>query len=118
MAVINVGIIGAGRIGKIHASNIVYFMPQAKVKTIADVAMNPAIEEWAKGLGIPVVTKDPKDIFGDPDISVVLVCSNTATHADFVMEAAKAGKHIFCEKPVDLSVAKVRAALEAVKKAG
>ncbi len=118
MAVVNVGIIGAGRIGKIHASNIVYFMPQAKVKAIADVAMNPAIEDWAKGLGIPVVTKDPKDIFKDPEISVVLVCSNTATHADFVVEAARAGKHIFCEKPVDLSVAKVKAALEAVKKAG
>ncbi len=114
MAPVNVGIIGAGRIGKIHASNIVYYMPQAKVKTIADVNLTPAIEEWAAGLGIPVATKDPESIFSDPEISVVLVCSSTDTHADFVIKAAKAGKHIFCEKPVDLTVAKVKAALAAV----
>ncbi|MDP2790477.1 MAG: inositol 2-dehydrogenase [Rectinemataceae bacterium] len=118
MTVVNVGIIGAGRIGKIHASNIVYFMPQAKVKTIADVNMTPAIEAWAAGLGIPVTAKDPEAIFSDPEISVVLVCSSTDTHADFVIKAAKAGKHIFCEKPVDLTVAKVKAALAAVAAAG
>lgn len=118
MAVVQVGIIGAGRIGRIHASNIVYFMPEAKVKTVADVAVNQSVKDWAAGLGIPVVTDDPEAIFSDPEISVVLVCSSTATHADFVVRAAKAGKHVFCEKPVDLSVSKVLAALDAVKKAG
>lgn len=115
---IKVGIIGAGRIGKIHASNIVYYMPQAEVKIIADANLSPEIEAWAKGLGIPQVAKDPKAIFEDKEISVVLICSSTDTHADFIVQAAKAGKHIFCEKPVDLTVKKVLAALAAVRKAG
>ena len=113
-----IGVIGAGRIGKIHAENIAYFFPQAKLKTIADVRMTPAIEAWAKGLGIPCVTDDPSVIFADKEITAVIICSSTATHADFVVEAARAGKHVFCEKPVDLSLAKVVAALDAVKKAG
>jgi myo-inositol 2-dehydrogenase / D-chiro-inositol 1-dehydrogenase len=115
---INVGIIGAGRIGKIHAENIAYFMPQAKIAAIADLNMTPAIEAWAKGLGVPKVLKDPTALLADKDIAAVLICSSTDTHADFVIKAAQAGKHIFCEKPVDLTTAKVRAALAAAKKAG
>ncbi|MDP3178410.1 MAG: inositol 2-dehydrogenase, partial [Spirochaetaceae bacterium] len=109
---------GAGRIGKIHAENIANFMPQARLKTIADVALTPAIEAWAKGLGVQVVAKDPAVIFDDGEIQAVIICSSTDTHADFVVRAAKSGKHVFCEKPVDLSVAKVQAALAAAKKAG
>jgi len=116
--IINVGIVGAGRIGKIHAENIAYFMPQAKLKAIADVNMTPAIEEWAKKLGVASVSKDPATIFADKEIDAVLICSSTDTHADFVVKAANAGKHVFCEKPVDLTVAKVQAALAAVKKSG
>jgi myo-inositol 2-dehydrogenase / D-chiro-inositol 1-dehydrogenase len=115
---INVGIIGAGRIGKIHAENIAYFMPQAKIAAIADLNMTPAIEAWAKGLGVPKVLKDPEALLADKDIVAVLICSSTDTHADFVIKAAQAGKHVFCEKPVDLTTAKVRAALAAAKKAG
>lgn len=118
MAAVTVGIIGAGRIGRVHASNITYFVPEATIKAIADVKMSPAIEEWVKALGIPVVTSDPEVILADPEISVVLICSSTDTHADYIVRAAKAGKHIFCEKPVDLTVAKVRAALYAVEQAG
>jgi myo-inositol 2-dehydrogenase/D-chiro-inositol 1-dehydrogenase len=117
-ALIKVGIIGAGRIGKIHAENIAYFMPRAKLKAIADLNMTPAMEEWAKNLGIAAVSKDPSALLADKDIEALLICSSTDTHADFVVKAAEAGKHIFCEKPVDLTVAKVRAALSAVKKAG
>ena len=115
---INVGIIGAGRIGKIHAENIAYFMPQAKIAAIADLNMTPAIEAWAKGLGVSKVLKDPAALLADKDIEAVLICSSTDTHADFVIKAAQAGKHVFCEKPVDLTTAKVRAALAAAKKAG
>ncbi|MDA8424785.1 MAG: inositol 2-dehydrogenase [Treponema sp.] len=114
---ITIGIIGAGRIGKIHAENIAYFMPNAKLVAIADLNMTPAIESWARNLGVAKVLKDPAALIADKDIDAVLICSSTDTHADFVVKAAQAGKHIFCEKPVDLTVAKVRAALEAVKKA-
>jgi len=114
---INVGVIGAGRIGKIHISNIVYYMPEARVKTVADANLTPEIEGWARNLGIPNVSNNAEDILRDPEISVVLICSSTDTHADYIIKAAQAGKHIFCEKPVDLSVEKVNAALAAVKKA-
>jgi myo-inositol 2-dehydrogenase / D-chiro-inositol 1-dehydrogenase len=115
---INVGIIGAGRIGKLHAENIAYSMPQARLVAIADINMTGAIEAWASGIGVEKALKDPAALMADKDIQAVLVCSSTDTHADFVVKLAKAGKHIFCEKPVDLSVDKVRAALEAVKSAG
>ncbi|HET7839821.1 MAG TPA: Gfo/Idh/MocA family oxidoreductase, partial [Rectinemataceae bacterium] len=115
---INIGVIGAGRIGKIHAENIAYFMPEARLAAIADLNLTPAIEAWAKKLGVATVTKDPKALLADKSIQAVLICSSTDTHADFVIEAAKAGKHVFCEKPVDLTVDKVRRALAAVEKAG
>jgi myo-inositol 2-dehydrogenase/D-chiro-inositol 1-dehydrogenase len=117
-ASINIGVIGAGRIGKIHAENIAYFMPQAKLKAVADVNLTPAIEAWARGLGAQTVTKDPQVIFGDKDIQAVVICSSTDTHSDFIIQAAKAGKDIFCEKPIDTTIPKVKAALEAVRKAG
>ena len=66
----------------------------------------------------PHVTKNPDEIFSDPEISVVLICSSTDTHADLIIKAAKAKKNIFCEKPVDLTVKKVVAALKVVKESG
>ena len=113
-----IGIVGAGRIGKLHAANVMYYMPNAKLKTIADTNLTPEMEAWAKNLGIPNVSKDPEDIFTDPEIQVVMICSSTNTHADFIIRAAAAKKHIFCEKPIDLTTKKVVAALDAVKKAG
>ena len=101
---LQLGIIGGGRIGKLHAANITHQIPDAAVKTIADIAAEP-IRDWANGLGIPRVTVDYREILADPEIAAVLICSSTDTHADFVVAAARAGKHIFCEKPVDLSVA-------------
>ena len=115
---VKVGIIGAGRIGKLHAANIVYYMPMAELKIIADVNLTPEIETWAKEIGIRRVSTNPEEILTDPDIQVVLICSSTDTHADFIVKSAKAGKHIFCEKPIDLTVKKVLAALKAVKEAG
>jgi myo-inositol 2-dehydrogenase/D-chiro-inositol 1-dehydrogenase len=115
---INVGIIGLGRIGKIHAENIAYSIPQARLKAVADLKMTPATEAWVKNLGVASVLTDPAALLADKGIEAVLICTSTDTHADFVVQAARAGKHIFCEKPVDLTVAKVRAALGAVQSAG
>jgi myo-inositol 2-dehydrogenase/D-chiro-inositol 1-dehydrogenase len=115
---VNIGVIGAGRIGKIHAENIVSFMSQARLKAIADLNLTPEIKAWAKNLGVASIEKEPDAVLANKDIQAVLICSSTDTHADLVVKAAKAGKHIFCEKPVDLTVAKVRAALDAVNKAG
>ncbi|QZY57507.1 inositol 2-dehydrogenase [Crassaminicella profunda] len=112
-----VGIIGAGRIGKVHSQSIMNHIPEVEVKAISDVYVQAA-KEWAEKVGIPIATKDYKEILNDPEIDAVLICSSTDTHAQISIEAARAGKHIFCEKPVDLSVEKVEAVLEEVKKAG
>jgi myo-inositol 2-dehydrogenase/D-chiro-inositol 1-dehydrogenase len=115
---LKLGIIGAGRIGKIHIENIARFIPQAQFEGLADIMLSPEQEAWARGLGARIVSKDPGDLLKDPEIKAIVVCSSTDTHADLTIAAAQAGKHIFCEKPIDLTVGKVRAALEAVKKAG
>jgi len=114
---INVGIIGAGRIGKVHSQSIINQIPEVRVKTISDIHFDSA-KEWAEKMGIPNATKDYKEILDDSEIDAVLICSSTDTHAQIIIEAAQAGKHIFCEKPVDLSVDKIEAALAAVEKAG
>ena len=113
-----VGIIGAGRIGKVHAKNITMFVPELEIKAIADPYMNAETEAFARGLRIPVVTKDTDSILKDSEIEAVLICSSTDTHADFIIRAAEEGKHIFCEKPVDYDVRRVRQAIDAVKAAG
>jgi myo-inositol 2-dehydrogenase/D-chiro-inositol 1-dehydrogenase len=115
---LKIGIIGAGRIGKIHAENIARFIPQGKLEGIADIKLSSEQESWAKALGARIVSKDPGDLLKDSSIEAIIICSSTDTHADFVIAAAGAGKQIFCEKPIDLSVPKVKNALEAAKKAG
>ncbi len=117
MAKMNVGIIGAGRIGKVHSQSIINQISEVKIKTISDIYFDGA-KEWAEKMGIPNATQDYKDILNDPEIDAVLICSSTDTHAQIIIEAAQAGKHIFCEKPVDLSVERIEEALTAVEKAG
>ena len=113
-----VGIIGAGRIGKVHAKNISMFVPEMEIKTIADPFMNEQTEAFAKSCGIPNTTKDANDILNDPEIDAVLICSSTDTHSKYIIEAAHAGKNIFCEKPIDYDLSKVHAAINAAKEAG
>jgi len=103
----NVGLIGAGRIGRIHAENISVHVPRVKITRIADIAADK-VRDWARGIGVSQVSASARDVLEDPDIGAVIVCSSTDTHADMVSAAAARGKHIFCEKPVDLTVAKVK----------
>jgi myo-inositol 2-dehydrogenase/D-chiro-inositol 1-dehydrogenase len=111
-----VGVIGAGRIGVVHARTMSR-IPGFEVLAVADPVV-AAAQRLAAELGIPKATADYREILADPAIDAVLVCSSTDTHADIVIEAAAAGKHIFCEKPVDLSLEKVDRALAAVAAAG
>jgi len=111
------GVIGAGRIGKIHTENLATRVPGAEVSVIADINL-VAAQEIASRLHIPTATQDYHTILADPTIDAVAICSSTGTHAQIVIEAAQAGKHIFCEKPIDLDLAKIDAALAAVEKAG
>ena len=117
MQKLRVGIIGAGRIGQVHAKSITYHIPQAEIVAISDLFPENA-QKVADDLGIPKAVQDYHEILNDPTVDAVLICSSTDTHADIAVEAAKAGKHIFCEKPVDLTVAKIKAVEAAVKEAG
>ena len=113
-----VAVIGAGRIGRVHIENISTGVREMEIKTVADPFLNADGEAFVKSFGIPNVTKDVDSVFADPEIEAVIICSSTDTHADLIVQAAAAGKHIFCEKPVDHDVSRVRMALDAVKKAG
>lgn len=105
---INIGIIGAGRIGRVHVESIRTQVADAAVKVLADPFMNEQTAEWAKQMGVERVTKDYKEILADPAIDAVLICSSTDTHASISIEAIEAGKHVFCEKPVDHDIQKIR----------
>lgn len=111
------GVIGAGRIGKIHAENLATRIPGVEVAAIADVDLKCA-QELAARLHVPSSVDDYHVILSDPSIDAVAICSSTDTHAKIIVEAAQAGKHIFCEKPIALDLAKIDSALEAVQKAG
>jgi len=116
-AKVNVGIIGAGRIGKLHAEHLAYQIPEANIIAIADVFLEAA-ERCAADFQIPSAVKDYREIMENPDIEAVMICSSTDTHARMIEEAAAAGKHIFCEKPIDFDLDRIDKALEAVDKAG
>jgi myo-inositol 2-dehydrogenase/D-chiro-inositol 1-dehydrogenase len=115
--VLRMGLIGAGRIGKIHAHNIASRIPQAKIAAIADVNLKAA-QQLAGELHVSNVYEDYRKIMGDPDIDAVAILTSTDTHADLIIAAAAAGKHIFCEKPIDLTLERVDKAIAAVHKAG
>lgn len=112
---LKIGIIGAGRICKVHLESISYHVKNATVTAMADPFMNEETEKLIRSYGVSKVTKDYKDILNDKDIDAVLVCSSTDTHAAISIEAINAGKHVFCEKPVDHSIEKIQAVADALK---
>ena len=114
---LRIGVIGAGRIGKLHSANLAGRVPGAELVAISDVYL-PAAEELAGKLGVKNAYEDYHKILEDPTIDAVFICSSTDTHSPISIEAARAGKHIFCEKPIDHDLDKIKAVLEEVKKAG
>lgn len=114
---LNVGIIGAGRIGQVHAEILAYHIPTTNVLAVSDI-FEEAAKKCAGTYQIPVAYRDHRSILDNPDIEAVIICSSTDTHAQFIIEAAQAGKHIFCEKPIALNLAKIDQALAAVEQSG
>ncbi|GGE94275.1 inositol 2-dehydrogenase [Stappia taiwanensis] len=115
---LSIAVIGAGRIGQIHASNLAARASERgdlKIFGIAD-AVDAAATALAARVGAPVVTAEAA--LASPDCNAVLIASPTDTHADLIEQAARAGKAIFCEKPVDLSAERIRAVMGVVKDSG
>jgi myo-inositol 2-dehydrogenase/D-chiro-inositol 1-dehydrogenase len=113
---LRVGLIGAGRIGRIHAETIALHVPSAIAVGISDFNLSVA-QEVAGKYGIPRVTTHSEELLSDTSIDAIVISSPTETHADLIIAAARAGKHIFCEKPIDLDLSRIDSALAAVEKA-
>jgi len=109
------GVIGTGRIGKMHADNLVRRLPEAFVKTVASRHVDYA---WADRLGIPLAVNDFEVVLNDPEIEAVVIALSSELHVDAICRAARAGKHIFCEKPVAFAPGPIREALAAVHESG
>jgi myo-inositol 2-dehydrogenase/D-chiro-inositol 1-dehydrogenase len=114
---LKIGLIGAGRIGRMHAEHFITRIPSAELVMVADVFEENA-KQCAKRYAIPFATQDYHAILDRPDIDAVMICSSTDTHARIIEEAAQAGKHIFCEKPIALDLPPIDRALDAVTRAG
>lgn len=116
MEKIVVGIIGAGRIGQLHAKNIL-LSDHCRLKAIADVSTDHLKDiDFLKA--VPVITENTDDIFNDPEINAVFICTSTDTHIDFITKAAKNNKHIFCEKPISFDIEKTKETLKVIQEAG
>jgi myo-inositol 2-dehydrogenase/D-chiro-inositol 1-dehydrogenase len=110
----NIAIVGAGRIGKIHAGNAAAH-PALSVTHVVDPIAGAA-EQLAAAVGARVASLD--QVLADASIAGVVVASSTDTHLDFSMRAIEAGKAVFCEKPIDLDLARARAAAPVLGAAG
>ena len=114
---LQVGLLGAGRIGQVHASTMAYRVPGAQLAAVADVNLAVA-QACAAQYHIPSASGNPMDVVNDPNIAAVLICTSTDTHVQLIEAAARAGKHIFCEKPIALNLPDVERALKVVADAG
>jgi len=114
---IRFGVIGVGRIGKIHTENLVNRITETEVVAVSDV-ISTEVAKVAKQFSIPNTFSDYNQILQHPDIDAIAICSPTPTHYVIILKAAAAGKDIFCEKPIDLSIEKIIKINEAVEKHG
>jgi myo-inositol 2-dehydrogenase / D-chiro-inositol 1-dehydrogenase len=114
---INIAVIGTGRIGSVHTRNLVRSIHEARVMAVCDIRLEVA-QAVADELGIARVVKDYHDLLEDKNIEAVLIATNTNTHASIVRDCANAGKQIFCEKPLALSLADTDEVIQTIEKTG
>jgi myo-inositol 2-dehydrogenase / D-chiro-inositol 1-dehydrogenase len=113
---LKLALIGAGRIGKVHANAVMTAIPNTTIVAVADYYLDAA-QSLARDYGIGLASKNHLEAINAPDVDAVIIASSTDTHAPFIMDAARAGKHIFCEKPIAAELSKIDEALAAVEKA-
>lgn len=117
MTDLKLGLIGTGRIGRLHAELLTTQVRGAQLLAITD-AFAESAQQCAADFGIARVEADATALLTDPNLDAVLICSSTDTHVPLIMAAAEDGKHVFCEKPIALDLASVDRALAAVETAG
>ncbi len=114
---VRVALIGSGRMGSFHGETLARRLPGAQLAAVADPAPDAA-EKLAAALGAPKFYTDPAEVFADPDIDAVVIAAPARFHADLVVGAAAAGKGVFCEKPMAVSLADADRAIDAAHAAG
>ena len=116
MKQIKIGIIGIGRMGQIHLDNLMQKFSEVEVVAISDI--NVEARKWAAKYNISKFYSDYQDLISNQEVNTVVICSPTNQHAENIIAAAQAGKNIFCEKPMDLSIQTAMRVLQIVEKAG
>ena len=114
---LNVGVIGLGRLGRVYAADLAHRVPNARLAALADRNLELA-ESFAKEFDVPKWYGNHQELVADPEIDAVAVVTSTSTHAEVVIDAAKAGKGIFCEKPLTLSLEQAEDVIRRVDAAG
>src|SRR3990170_6808067 len=114
---ISVGVIGTGLIGRLHAEHLATRIPQTTLTAVCDVDLDAA-RSIARRFDVRQVSEDYRDLLADPSIDAVAIGTPRHTHARMIAEAAAAGKHIFCEKPLGSSLEEIDESLAAVAGAG
>jgi myo-inositol 2-dehydrogenase/D-chiro-inositol 1-dehydrogenase len=107
-----IGILGAGRIGKIHAENVKYHIPHCELVALADPNLDFL---WAEKLGISLLTNQSEEVINHPDIDAIIIASPSTQHIQHINDAVKAGKAIFCEKPIGINEEDILSTLKEVR---
>ncbi len=114
---LRIAVLGTGRIGRMHAEHIAFRVREAALVAAVDLKLDLA-RECAEACGIDHYGTSVDDVLAREDVDAVAICTASTTHTDIIQAAAGAGKHIFCEKPIDLTLARIDRALKVVKDAG
>jgi myo-inositol 2-dehydrogenase/D-chiro-inositol 1-dehydrogenase len=113
---VRVGLVGAGRIGTSHATLLARHVPGAELVAVADPRPGTA-EALAATLGCRAVT-EPAELFADPAIEAVVITASSTAHADLIVAATAAGKAVFCEKPMGMTIEEIDRGVAAAEAAG
>ncbi len=114
---VRVGLIGAGRMGSFHAENLALRVPGARLVAVADL-QHGAAQKLADKLDVAKAYTDLTTLLNDSEIDAVVIAAPARSHAELVIAAAQAGKHVFCEKPMAVTIDEADRAIAAAKKAG
>ncbi len=117
MKQLSVGVVGTGRIGRMHAAHLAFRVRWARLAAVTDLNRSAA-EACAEACGGCIVVDSYHEMLQRSDVNAIAICTSSSTHTQIIIDAAAAGKHIFCEKPIDLSLCSIDRALQAVEDSG